>query len=238
MVELEGGIRRITFALPLGIDHVHSYLLPSSDGGWTSSTPGLGVPDAAERWHRVLDELGEPVSRIVVTHFHPDHVGAAADLAGLTGAPVHQGADDYDQCLRTVGELRNEERMPEYLRVHGAPGVGGGVLPRRRSGVRAARSVRPRSESLEPGDRIDGWEVLHLPGHADGHRALLRDGILVAGDTLMQSITPNVGLYPDSRPDPLGDYLRSSSGSPSWSRGSRSPVTSGRSRIPPAGRVS
>ena len=45
-------------------------------------------------------------------------------------------------------------------------------------------------------------------GHADGHRALLRDGILVAGDTLMQSITPNVGLYPDSRPDPLGDYLR------------------------------
>jgi glyoxylase-like metal-dependent hydrolase (beta-lactamase superfamily II) len=67
----------------------------------------------------------------------------------------------------------------------------------------------PDPASLEPGERIDGWEVLHLPGHADGHRALLRDGILVAGDTLMQSITPNVGLYPDSRPDPLGDYLGS-----------------------------
>jgi glyoxylase-like metal-dependent hydrolase (beta-lactamase superfamily II) len=56
---------------------------------------------------------------------------------------------------------------------------------------------------------VDGWEVLHLPGHADGHRALLRDGILVAGDTLLASITPNVGLYPESRPDPLGDYIGS-----------------------------
>jgi glyoxylase-like metal-dependent hydrolase (beta-lactamase superfamily II) len=48
-----------------------------------------------------------------------------------------------------------------------------------------------------------------LPGHADGHLALLREGILVAGDTLLAAITPNVGLYPDSRPDPLGDYLGS-----------------------------
>ena len=209
MVELAGGIRRITFALPLGIDHVHSYLLPSSDGGWIVVDTGLGVPDAAERWRRVLDELGEPVSRIVVTHFHPDHVGAAADLAGLTGAPVHQGADDYDQCLRTWGELRDEERMPEYLRVHGAPES---EVESFRDDARAfVQLVRfaPGPASLEPGERIDGWEVLHLPGHADGHRALLRDGILVAGDTLMQSITPNVGLYPDSRPDPLGDYLRS-----------------------------
>jgi glyoxylase-like metal-dependent hydrolase (beta-lactamase superfamily II) len=207
MIELAGGIRRITFALPLGIDHVHSYLLPSPDGGWTVVDTGLGVPDATERWRRVLDEHGEPVSRIVVTHFHPDHVGAAADLADLTGAPVHQGADDYDQCLRTWGELRDEERMPDYLRVHGAPES---EVDSFRDDARAfVQFVRFAHDpaSLEPGERIDGWEVLHLPGHADGHRALLRDGILVAGDTLMQSITPNVGLYPDSRPDPLGDYL-------------------------------
>jgi glyoxylase-like metal-dependent hydrolase (beta-lactamase superfamily II) len=209
MVELDGGIRRITFALPLGIDHVHSYLLPSSDGGWTVVDTGLGVPDAAERWRRILDELGEPVSRIVVTHFHPDHVGAAADLAGLTGAPVHQGADDYDQCLRTWGELRDDERMPAYLRVHGAPeSEVQSFRDDARAFVQLVRFARDPA-SLEPGERIDGWEVLHLPGHADGHRALLRDGILVAGDTLMESITPNVGLYPDSRPDPLGDYLRS-----------------------------
>jgi glyoxylase-like metal-dependent hydrolase (beta-lactamase superfamily II) len=62
---------------------------------------------------------------------------------------------------------------------------------------------------LEPGASLDGWEVLHLPGHADGHLCLLRDGVLIAGDALLATISPTVGLYPDARPDPLGDYLDS-----------------------------
>jgi glyoxylase-like metal-dependent hydrolase (beta-lactamase superfamily II) len=209
VLELAAGIRRVTFALPLGIDHVHCYLLPASGGGWIVVDTGLGLPDAGKRWARVLDELGDPVERIVITHFHPDHVGAAADLAGLTGASVHQGADDYDQCMRTWGELRNDERMPGYLREHGVPASE--VESFREEAAAFVQLVRfaRDPELLTAGDRIDGWEVLHLPGHADGHLALLRDGILVAGDTLLGSITPNVGLYPDSRPDPLGDYLAS-----------------------------
>jgi glyoxylase-like metal-dependent hydrolase (beta-lactamase superfamily II) len=209
MVELEAGIRRVTFALPLGIDHVHCYLLPASDGGWTLVDTGLGLPDAGERWAAALDQLDAPVGRIVITHFHPDHVGAAADVARLTGAPVHQGAEDYDQCVRTWGELRIEDRMPDYLRAHGTPEAD--VESFREEAAAFVRLVRFERDPvlIAPGDRIDGWELLHLPGHADGHLALLRDGILVAGDTLLGTITPNVGLYPDSRPDPLADYLAS-----------------------------
>ena len=209
MVELEGGIRRVTFAMPLGIDHVHCYLLPASGGGWTLVDTGLGLPDAGERWGRELEELDAPVERIVITHFHPDHVGAAADVAALTGAPVYQGVEDYEQCVRTWGERRNQELMPEYLRVHGAPESEVESFREDATAfVQLVRYVRD-PEPLEPGDLVDGWEVLHLPGHADGHLALLRDGILVAGDTLLGSITPNIGLYPESRPDPLGDYLQS-----------------------------
>jgi glyoxylase-like metal-dependent hydrolase (beta-lactamase superfamily II) len=199
----------VTFALPLGIDHVHCYLLPASGGGWIVVDTGLGLPDAGERWARVLDELRGPVERIVITHFHPDHVGAAADLAALTGARVYQSADDYDQCVRTWGELRNDERMPDYLREHGVPASE--VESFRAEAAAFVQLVRfaRDPELLAAGDRIAGWEVLHLPGHADGHLALLREGILVAGDTLLAAITPNVGLYPDSRPDPLGDYLGS-----------------------------
>jgi glyoxylase-like metal-dependent hydrolase (beta-lactamase superfamily II) len=209
MLELDAGIRRVTFALPLGIDHVHCYFLPASGGGWTVVDTGLGLPDAWSRWEQTLAQLGGSVERIVITHFHPDHVGAAADLAGLTRARVYQGRDDYAQCVRTWGEIRNEELMPEYLRVHGAPESE--VVSFREDApgfvqlVRFARNPEP----LEPGDQVDGWEVLHLPGHADGHRALLWNGILIAGDTLLGSISPTVGLYPDSRPDPLGDYLGS-----------------------------
>ena len=48
-----------------------------------------------------------------------------------------------------------------------------------------------------------------LPGHADGHIVLERDGVVLAGDTILTGITPAIGLYPNSRPDPLGDYLES-----------------------------
>jgi glyoxylase-like metal-dependent hydrolase (beta-lactamase superfamily II) len=209
MLELDDGIRRITFALPLGIDHVHCYLLPSSEGGWTLVDTGLGLPDARDRWAEILDGLDAPVRRIVVTHFHPDHVGAAGDVRELTGALVYEGREDYGQCERTWGALRVPERMPEYLRRHGVPASD--IESFREEAAAFGQLVRfvPDPELVDAGDEIDGWEVLHLPGHADGHIALLDDGVLVAGDTLLGSITPNVGLYPDSRPDPLGDYLSS-----------------------------
>ena len=54
-----------------------------------------------------------------------------------------------------------------------------------------------------------GWSVVEFPGHADGHICLLKDGVLIAGDHLLPRITPAVGLYPDSRPDPLGDFMAS-----------------------------
>ena len=207
--EVADGIWRATFALPLGIDHVHCYLLRSRTGGWTIVDTGLGLPEAADRWRRVLDRLGGLVERILVTHFHPDHVGAAEPLKELTGAPVHQGEVDYAQCLRAWGPGRSPQRFMEYMRQHGMPEDH--VESMSSDGDRLASWVRyaPDPGPLVPGQDIDGWEILHLPGHADGHLAFLRDGVLIAGDALLATISPNVGLYHDAHPDPLGDYLES-----------------------------
>jgi glyoxylase-like metal-dependent hydrolase (beta-lactamase superfamily II) len=207
--EVAKGIWCATFALPLGIDHVHCYLLRSGQDGWIVVDTGLGLPEAEERWRTVLDRLAGRVERIVVTHFHPDHVGAAAPLAELTGAPVHQGELDYAQCARTWGPERSPERFVTYMREHGMPADHADSM--RAEGDRLAGWVRFATDPkpLVPGERLDGWEVLHLPGHADGHLVLFRDGVLIAGDALLATISPNVGLYADSRPDPLGDYLES-----------------------------
>ncbi|MDQ2981579.1 MAG: MBL fold metallo-hydrolase [Actinomycetota bacterium] len=208
MDELPGGIQRLTFPLPLGIRHVHCYLLPGPDG-WTLVDTGLGLPDAAERWEPVLAELDAPVVRIVVTHFHPDHAGGGEDAQALTGARVHQGARDYEQCERVWGRADWSERLADYLGAHGLP------EPLAEELRHEARVFAPfirfarEPERLQEGDEVDGWQVLELPGHADGHICLLRDSVLVAGDHLLERITPTVGLYPDSRPDPLGDYLGS-----------------------------
>ena len=208
MEELPGGIRRLTFPLPLGIRHVHCYLLPGEDG-WTLVDTGLGLPDAEQRWHQALAGLDAPVARIVVTHFHPDHVGGGEDARRLTGAHVLQGERDYAQCERVWGSPDWSQRLAEYLRAHGLPDEAADEFRHESRSfapfIRFARDPEP----LREGDEVDGWRVLELPGHADGHIGLLRDGVLVAGDHVLGAITPTVGLYPESRPDPLGDYQAS-----------------------------
>ena len=113
METLAGGIRRVTKPLPMRPGHVHSYLLPSDDG-WTLVDTGIGAPDARERWTAELAQLDGPVTVILVTHFHPDHVGAAADLAELTGAPVFQDELDLLQCRLVWGSEDWPERLAEY----------------------------------------------------------------------------------------------------------------------------
>lgn len=206
MQELPGGIRRLTFPLPLGIDHVHCYLLPGLDG-WTLVDTGLGLPDAATRWEAALE--GVEVARIVITHFHPDHAGGGEDAQAFTGARVHQGADDYDQCLRVWGSEDWSERLADYLQLHGLPDDVGDELRHESRTFAPFISFVRDPELLREGDEVDGWRVLELPGHADGHICLERDGVLVAGDHVLGVITPTVGLYPESRPDPLADYQAS-----------------------------
>ena len=201
-VEIEPGIRRLTLPLPTGPRHVHCYLLEGASGSVLVDT-GLGVGDDPP-W----DAL-EGLSAIAITHFHPDHVGGAERAAARTGAPVHQGELDYAQCERVWGTPDWPDRIAAWFVRNGVPQPVADELIEQGHAfapfIRYARGPR----LLREGDDVDGWAVLELPGHADGHLALVRDGVVVAGDHLLPQITPAVGLYPESRPDPLADYLAS-----------------------------
>ncbi len=200
------GIRRVTLPFPSGVGHVHAYLVPGEDG-WMVVDTGLGLPDAKERWAAELATLDGPVARIFVTHFHPDHVGAAEDLVELTGAPVFQGTLDAEQCARVWGTEGWEPVVAEWFHRHGAPdGITRELVEQGlswRPFIRWPRVTIP----VAPGEMLHGWRVVAAPGHADGQLMLIRDGVLLAADHLLTPITPTVGLWPASRPDPLGDYL-------------------------------
>jgi glyoxylase-like metal-dependent hydrolase (beta-lactamase superfamily II) len=195
-VSLEDGIQRLTLPLPTGPKHVHCYLV-----GGTLFDTGLGLGEAP--WESV------EVERIAITHFHPDHVGGAAAAVEATGAPVFQGGLDYAQCERVWGSDDWPERIAAWFVQHGVPEpVAEDLIVQGHAFASFIRyAIDP--ELLYEGTAFEGWSVVELPGHADGHLGFLRDGVLIAGDHLLRRISPAVGLYPESRPDPLGDYLAS-----------------------------
>jgi glyoxylase-like metal-dependent hydrolase (beta-lactamase superfamily II) len=186
---------------------VHVYALRSSGGGVTLVDTGLGSRDPEARWRPLLDELGAPVERIVVTHLHPDHVGGAADVAGLTGAPVFQGREDYAICLQAWGSERDIGAWAAHWRSNGMPEDEVAALIDDSTFLRDAVHWQPDPHLLDAGDEVDGWRIEVLRGHSDAHIVLLRDDVLIAGDTVLDPITPAIGLYANGRPDPLADYF-------------------------------
>lgn len=202
------GIVRLTYPMPMKPGHVHGYLVPDGDGYMLVDT-GLGLPGIDEEWAALVPQLDRSITSVLITHFHPDHIGATADAVEATGAPVLQGAIDHYQCETVWG---SDAWVPELARWFGRQGVPqdeADDLLRVGSYYRQFVHYVPDARLLREGDEVAGWTVLEFPGHADGHICLLKDGILIAGDHLLPRITPAVGLYPNSRPDPLGDFVAS-----------------------------
>lgn len=177
----------------------------------------LDTPEAREAIEDALAELGlhwERIERVIITHHHPDHYGLAGLIEERSGATVHMLDLDIARGERYWRAW--ETWLPghrKHFEDHGLPQdllMELEVESRRsRARVHPASRVHP----LKEGERLDlaglPWEVLWLPGHADGHLGLWQEGerLLIAGDAILPRISPNVGLYGYSRPDPLGDYL-------------------------------
>jgi glyoxylase-like metal-dependent hydrolase (beta-lactamase superfamily II) len=211
ITDLGRGIHRVTHPLPFALDHVHCYAVAGADG-WTLIDTGLG-PGGEERWRAALEQLGRPpVRSIVLTHYHPDHVGASAALVRLTGAAeVLQGRIDADVARSMYTDPRDLAALGRFLGEHGMPAASIETSLYHERELLVPPAVPTRV--LEEGDVVvlgdDEFAVLLLPGHADGHIALYeeRSGTLFAGDTILQEITPNVSTWHHTQPDPLARYL-------------------------------
>jgi glyoxylase-like metal-dependent hydrolase (beta-lactamase superfamily II) len=207
------GVTRITLPLPWALDHVHCYAVEEEDG-LTVIDAGLGGAGSRELWRTALARLGgAPVRRLIVTHYHPDHVGGGAALVALTGAAeVVQGRIDH-RLSELAWRPGGPGDLADYLREHGMP-AGDAAASERAEGRLGVDPAAPTA-LVDEGDRLELGGRTHtvrvLPGHADGHIVL--DGgagaQVFGGDVLLAEITPNVGRWPDTLPDPLGRYLES-----------------------------
>lgn len=216
ILEVSPGVHWLRMALPFALDHINLWLV--EDGaGW--AIVDTGVDDAATRaaWETVL--AGKTVTRLICTHFHPDHMGLAGWLAERHGVPLTATLGEWSfgrMLWLDDGEDYHANQVEHYRRAGCDAAHLDGV--RQRSGSFRARvsPPPPAINDIRDGSRLDLsgqiWLVVEGSGHSPQHASLYcaEAGVLIAGDQILPRISPVVGVWPQQPDDnPLADFLAS-----------------------------
>lgn len=180
------GVKQVSVGAPFS---THVYLIESEDGpiAFDAGIKGTGVA--------ILTAAGGRLDRVVLSHSHVDHRGAAAEL----GAPIYCHTDEVADAEGDAGRsyidfsLIKNDTVREVLPQLNAQWDGGPV------------SI---SGTVSEGDEIAGFRVIHTPGHAPGQIALFResDRLLLAADTIY-TLDPETGQPGSPRvPHPFSNW--------------------------------
>ncbi len=216
--EVAPGIIRLTIPVPFrSLKSVNLWLLADGDG-FTMMDCGWDDEATRERlevgWREVLG--GKPVTRLIITHFHPDHMGASGFISDRWDVQPLTSQLEWMAGQAAVNNLYSDdiERRTRFYERHG---LADELLKLYREdtiqydeGARLPDSFARigRGSVLEIGGR--SWEVLIGSGHSPEMVLLYckRDDILIAADHILPKITPNVSVWPwEPEADPLDEFV-------------------------------
>lgn len=220
MIAVADGILWLRLALPFRLDHVNVYLVEDGPGYAVVDT---GIGDAATQaiWEGLLAGLlrERPITRIIATHCHPDHVGMGGWLCERLGVPLLMSQTEYLTSLNVHldPEALNAEPYRSFYLGHGLDAdttakllENGHRYLRMVTGLPSTFRRLIAGETLRIGAR--DFEVLSGGGHSP-EQVMLHcpaDRLLFCADQVLARISPNISVQAmDPMGDPLGIYLRS-----------------------------
>ncbi len=213
------GVLWFRLKLPFQLNHVNIYLLEDT-GGWLAFDTGLGTDDCRVGWDSILTGPlnGERLSSMLVTHFHPDHVGLAGWLAQSFGLKLAMPRTEYLYHLMAAhgrGDMYDAAHREFYHSNGLSAETTDVILGRGLNYLRLTTGVPHAYERIKHGDvrRIGGrdFDVLTGGGHALEQAMLHQssDRLFFAADQVIARISPNVSVHPvEPEEDPLGIYLQ------------------------------
>jgi glyoxylase-like metal-dependent hydrolase (beta-lactamase superfamily II) len=220
VIEIAPGILWARIPLPFRLNHINVYLIEDGDG-WAVLDTGIGNDATRAVWDALVTGplAGRRLTRLIVTHFHPDHIGLAGWLCERFGLPLSTSQTSYLSCANislAPGALDAKTYRDFYLR-HGLdPETTRRVATQGHGYLRMVSGLPPTFHRLVAGDSIGiggrTFEVLTGNGHAPEQVMLYcaADKVFLAADQVLAKITPNISVWAvDPEGDPLGLYLRS-----------------------------
>jgi len=221
LIALADGIGWARLPVPGSLKHINVWALDDGDGVALVDT-GLDIPPSREAWEALFSGplAGRGVTRIIVTHFHPDHIGLAGWLTERFGVPLFMTREEWLFARMLMADVRetppdaalaywraagwSEERI-EAERAKGWGRFASVVTP-----VPVSFQRIREGDVLEIGARR--WRVFVGNGHCPEHACLVDEAgkVMIAGDQVLPRITSNVSLsLSEPMADPLGDWLHS-----------------------------
>lgn len=219
VVQITPGLLWLRMPLPFELDHINLYLIEDDDG-WVIVDCGLFSEKTLDVWAQVFERcLGaKPVKRVVVTHTHVDHIGAAGWLCSRWGVPLtitgpeHALIQDFLTEI-TVPDGDSQAARVAFLHRLGLDAKQITSLMALYGSFRDQFAPLPDTiEKLDDGDELiiggQRWQVIVSEGHSVAHASLYSPSqeILISGDQVLPRISSNVSVGPH---DPDGDPLRS-----------------------------
>lgn len=220
MREVAPGIFWARIPLPFQLNHVNVYLIRDGEG-WAIVDTGTANDDTRAAWEALLSGplAGQQITKVIITHFHPDHIGLAGWLCNRCDAPLLTSQTSYLSCrnLSLDPGALEAQSYRDFYQQHGmSPETAALVSTQGHAYLRMVMPLPPTFKRLVAGDHLilgeRRFNVLSGDGHAAEQIMLFspEDRIFLAADQVMVKISPNISVWavePDG--DPLGLYLRS-----------------------------
>lgn len=218
--EIAPGVHWVRMPLPFALQWINLWLIEDGEG-WTVIDTGVALEQSREYWRLVFERTlgGKPVTRVICTHMHPDHMGLAGWICRKFGATLWMSRLEYVVGRMLVADT-GREAPDEGVRFYRAAGWDEDAIDsyRIRFGGfgKAVSKVPDAYRRIADGETIliggRPWRVVTGNGHSPEHVCLWQDEakLFVSGDQVLPRISSNVSVFPtEPLADPLSDWLDS-----------------------------